>query len=156
MDFFILLFVFCFFRRQRVDTGNISIFSLSTHKSKCARMADWLNCRLRDGENPVPGEQSYMSTVPARQNFFDTHSQWLPLTWTIWTNWESSDSYWSKCCRRRVSCRPSCLGNSSFISILAALICLSVSHSPLFNISVIKIWGQPNQHITYEEKNNCS
>ncbi len=38
-----LIILFMFFRRQRVDTGNISIFSLSTHKSKCARMVDWLN-----------------------------------------------------------------------------------------------------------------
>ncbi len=35
-------------------------------------MADWLNCRLRDGENPVPGEQSYMSTVPVHELFEQT------------------------------------------------------------------------------------
>ena len=35
---------------------------------------------LREGENAMPGEQSYTSTVSAGQNLLETHSQWLPLT----------------------------------------------------------------------------
>ena len=35
----------------------------------------YISIQLIYGENPVPGEQSYTSTVPAGQNLFDTHSQ---------------------------------------------------------------------------------